>query len=79
MARQLRTLLGGGHFSVVGAAYRLRLLAARQLPAGPAPGRACLTTDRSRGLHGGPSLEERTWGAASEGRPESRLAGTGAG
>ncbi|XP_028381633.1 mitochondrial assembly of ribosomal large subunit protein 1 [Phyllostomus discolor] len=74
VARQLWTGLCSRHLSKVGAAHRLRLLAARQLPAGPALGRACLTPDLSHGLHGGPGLEERTWGAASEGRPESRLA-----
>lgn len=73
MVRQLWTLCSR-HLSVVGAAYRLRLLSARHLPAGPALGRACLIPDLSRGLHGGPGLEERTWGPASEGRPESRLA-----
>lgn len=73
MVRQLWTLLCSRHLSVVGAAYRLRLLSARQLPAGPALVQACLIPDLSRGLHGGPGLEERTWGAASEGRPESRL------
>ncbi|XP_019507566.1 PREDICTED: mitochondrial assembly of ribosomal large subunit protein 1 [Hipposideros armiger] len=54
---------------------RVRLLVAGRLPAGPALGRACLTPDHARGLHGGPGLEEREEGAADEGRPESGTAG----
>ncbi|ELK12584.1 mitochondrial assembly of ribosomal large subunit protein 1 isoform X2 [Pteropus alecto] len=49
---------------------RLPLLAAGQLPAGPAVSGACLTLSRARGLHGGPGLEERAEWAAGEGRPE---------
>ncbi|KAM5302547.1 mitochondrial assembly of ribosomal large subunit protein 1 [Glossophaga mutica] len=74
VARQFWMLLCRSHLSVVGAASHLRLLAAGQLPAGPAVGRACLTRDHARGLHRGPGLEEPTWGAASEGRLESRPA-----
>ncbi|XP_045053334.1 mitochondrial assembly of ribosomal large subunit protein 1 [Desmodus rotundus] len=74
VARLLRTLLGRRHPSPVRAASGLRLLAAGQLPAGPAPGRACWTPGRARGLHGGPDLEERPCVAAGEGRLESRPA-----
>ncbi|XP_036102716.1 mitochondrial assembly of ribosomal large subunit protein 1 [Molossus molossus] len=79
VARRLWTLLGFRALSpaagsAAGAGCRLRLLAAERLPAGPALSRACLTADRARGLHGGPGLEERTEGAASEGRRESGAA-----
>lgn len=82
VARRLWTLLGcralsAGAGPAAGAGSRLRLLAAGRLPAGPALGRACLTADSARGPHGGPGLEERTEGAASEGRRESGAAGTG--
>ncbi|XP_040499662.1 mitochondrial assembly of ribosomal large subunit protein 1 [Ursus maritimus] len=57
-----------------GAGPRLGLLAAGRLTAGPALGRACLSPDRARGLHGGPGLEERAEGAAGQGRPKSGTA-----
>ncbi|XP_032339746.1 mitochondrial assembly of ribosomal large subunit protein 1 isoform X1 [Camelus ferus] len=53
---------------------RPRLLAVGRLPRGPALGRASLTPDRARGLHGGPGLEERAEGTASEERRESGTA-----
>lgn len=82
MARQLASLLwrralSAGAGPSVGSGPRLGLLAAGRLKAEPALGRACLTPDRARGLHGGPGLEERAEGAAGRGRPESGTAGTG--
>ncbi|XP_036992188.2 mitochondrial assembly of ribosomal large subunit protein 1 [Artibeus jamaicensis] len=72
-ARQLCTQLCRRHLSVLVAASPLRL-GSGQLPTGPAVGRACLTPDHARGLHGGPDLEKPTWRAAREGLPESPLA-----
>ncbi|XP_039078443.1 mitochondrial assembly of ribosomal large subunit protein 1 [Hyaena hyaena] len=57
-----------------GAGPPLGLLAAGWLKAGPALGRACLSPDHARGLHGRPGLEERAQGAAGEGHPESGTA-----
>lgn len=82
MARRLGPLLwgralspGAGPAASVGP--RLRPLAVGRLLAGPALGRVCLISDRARGLHGGPGLEELRERAAGEGRPESGTAGTG--
>lgn len=82
MARRLGLLLWRRAFPPgarpsAGAGPRLGLLAAGRLTAGPALGRACLSPDRARGLHGGSGLEERAEGAAGQGRPESGTAGTG--
>lgn len=81
MARRLGTLLWRRALSPrAGSAAsdgsRLPLLAAGQLPAGPAVSGACLTLSRARGLHGGPGLEERAEWAAGEGLPELGTAGT---
>ncbi|XP_029786017.1 mitochondrial assembly of ribosomal large subunit protein 1 [Suricata suricatta] len=66
--------LSSGAGPSAGAGPRLGLLAAGRPKAGPALGRACLTLDHARGLHGRPGMEERAQGAASEGHPESGTA-----
>ncbi|XP_004397388.1 PREDICTED: mitochondrial assembly of ribosomal large subunit protein 1 [Odobenus rosmarus divergens] len=76
VARRLVSLLWRGALfpgagPSVGSGPRLGLLASGRLKARLALGRACLTPDRARGLHGGPGLEER---AAGQGRPESGTA-----
>nr|XP_031530096.1 mitochondrial assembly of ribosomal large subunit protein 1 isoform X2 [Vicugna pacos]XP_031530097.1 mitochondrial assembly of ribosomal large subunit protein 1 isoform X2 [Vicugna pacos] len=63
-----------GAWAAADAAPRPRLLAVGRLPRGPALGWASLTSDRARGLHGGPGLEERAEGTAGEERPESGTA-----
>nr|XP_060488698.1 mitochondrial assembly of ribosomal large subunit protein 1 [Panthera onca] len=79
VARRLWSLLwcralSPGAGPSAGPGPRLGLLAAGWHKAGPALGRACLTPDHARGLHGGPGLEERAQGAAGEGQPESSTA-----
>ncbi|XP_037373805.1 mitochondrial assembly of ribosomal large subunit protein 1 [Talpa occidentalis] len=76
VARLFRTLpwrpaLPRGAGSVAAAGPRLRLLGVGRLPAGSALGRAYLTPDAARGLHGGPGLKEQAERAAGEGLPES--------
>ncbi|XP_023495135.1 mitochondrial assembly of ribosomal large subunit protein 1 isoform X3 [Equus przewalskii] len=69
-----RRALPPGAGPAASAGPRLRPLAVGRLLAGPAPGRVCLISDRARGLHGGPGLEELRERAAGERRPESGTA-----
>lgn len=79
VARRLGSLLwcralSPGAEPSAGAGPRLGLLATGALKVGPALGRACLTSEHARGLHGGPRLGERAQGAAGEGYPEASTA-----
>ncbi|KAG8514720.1 Mitochondrial assembly of ribosomal large subunit protein 1 [Galemys pyrenaicus] len=82
VARLFRTLPWRRAFSpgagpAAAAGPRLQLLAVGRLSASSALGRAYLTPDAARGLHGGPRLEEQAEQAAGEGLPESVVDPTG--